>query len=183
MCQSNHKPGMTLWFPLTLGSEGKEVRLHLTWHEGFGIKQDFVSVTVFSEAWLHLFWNNIKMTIFSQKLWHLPKSSALLSLFQLITHCSFPLTTNVFYRVITSCAPFIVKELIAVDEHSVKQIMATLCTVPIVLWKSLQNGKAMQLGRWWMGKCEQNGTDDDGVSALLIPFNSGVKTAIGLKPL
>lgn len=34
-----------------------------------------------------------------------------------------------------------------------------------------------------MRKCKQNGMDEDEVSALLIPFNLGVKTAIGLKPL
>lgn len=28
--------------------------------------------------------------------------------------------------------------------------------------------------------CEQNGTDDDEVSALLIPFNPGVKTETSL---
>lgn len=143
MCQSNHKSRMTLWFPPTFGSKGKDVKLHLTWHEGFGMKLDCTSVIVcmWSLASSLLKWH--KMTNFAHKLWHLPQSSAHFSQFQLITHCSphpkDKCVTNVFYWVITSSAPFIVKEWIVADEHSIKQIMATLCCLPIVLWKSLQN--------------------------------------------
>lgn len=77
------------------------------------------------------------MTNFAQEVWHLPKSSEHFFLFQLITRRSLRLTTNVFYWVITSSAPFIVKEWIVADEHGVKQIMATLAAVCPLFFESL----------------------------------------------
>lgn len=146
--------GMTLWFFLPhLGKERKK-RFGCTSHD---VKALAWSGTLClrlcaCETWQQKCWNDIKMTNFARELWHLPRRSEPFVLFQLITRCPVPATANVFYWVITSSAPFIVKERIVVDEHSVKQIIAALCAVCPLFFESLPTieGRCNLAG----GECE-----------------------------